>query len=377
MIKMYFMNQIRFDFGAVKLLAKELKILGIQRPLLITDQGLVSTGLAETVMALIPENGAMYAEVGSNPTAENVDDAVKAFHEHGADGLVALGGGSAIDLAKGVSLMATHDGEIRDYDIMKMIRREGRRINDQCVPLLAIPTASGTGSEVAGSALITVGDGEKIVLSNDYLLPRVVLADPELTLSLPVGLTAATGIDALSHCVEGILARNDNPPAKAVALDGAGRIYRNLRRVVEAPDDRDARSEMLMGAIEGGMVMANGLGSVHGLSHALGGLHWLNLHHGTVNSVLMPWVCEFNQSDAKAGMESLRSAFGLQANADLADALRQLASDVGMPEGLGEMGFSDDLIPRVAQAAMNDVNTLTNPRKPSVDDYEQLLSRAM
>lgn len=377
MIKTYFMTQVRFDFGAVELLPKELRSRGIKRPMLVTDAGLIASGLAERVRGLMPEDSALYSDLTANPAAEDVDAAVRVYREHGCDGLVALGGGSAIDLAKGISVMATHEGMLREYDIMKVIKKEGRLVTNAAAPIVAIPTAAGTGSEVATTAVFIVGPGEKVVLINDNLLPKVTLADPELTLSLPRGLTAGTGMDALSHCLEGVFSSNENPPAKAVGVDGAARIFANIRTAYSEPGNREARFEMMMGALEGGMTMMNGCGAIHALSHALGGMHELNLHHGTLNAVLMPVVLQYNRPKSEAIFQRLHSAFGLPAGADLIDEIRKLNQFLNMPSGLAQMGVTEAMLPALAEAGMRDVNTLTNPRRPSVEDYQQLLAQAM
>ena len=377
MAKCYFMNQVRFDFGVVERLPKELKSQGIKRPMLVTDPGLVACGVAERIQSLLPQGSTLFSELAANPTAEDVDGAVKAYKEAGSDGLVALGGGSAIDLAKGTAVMATHEGLLRDYDIMKVIRKEGRVATSACAPIIAIPTAAGTGSEVATTAVITVGPGEKILLINDNILPKVTLADPELTLSLPRALTAGTGMDALSHCLEALFSVNDDPPAKAVALDGAARVFTNIRLACNEPDNRQARWEMMMGAIEGGMAMLNGCGSIHAMSHALGGLHELNLHHGTINAVLMPVVLADNKPHAEESFQRMLKAFDLDAGTDPIDAIHQINQDIGTPVGLGAMGFTENLIPQVSEAAVRDINTLTNPYRPVAEDYQRLLRTAL
>ncbi|MFZ1295315.1 MAG: iron-containing alcohol dehydrogenase [Pseudomonadales bacterium] len=377
MIKSYFMTQVRFDFGAVELLGKELRTLGIKRPLLVTDPGLVATGLAARVMALMPAGSAMFSDLPANPTWENVDAASALDQASGCDGLVALGGGSAMDLAKGAAVMTTHEGLLRDYDITRVIRKEGRLVTAAAAPIIAIPTSAGTGSEVATTAVFIVGPGEKILLINNNLLPKVTLADPELTLSLPRSLTAGTGMDALSHCLEGVFSSNENPPAKAVGFDGLTRIFANLRQAYHEPDNRQARREMMMGALEGGMTMLNGCGAMHAMSHALGGLHQLNLHHGTLNAVLMPAVLAFNRPHAPQIFERMRSSFGLTGAADPIDAIRALNRDLQIPQGLAAMGVEEHMIAGVAQAAVRDINTLTNPVKPVAADYERLLRLSM
>jgi hypothetical protein len=377
MIKSYFVTPVRFDFGAVELLPKELRALGIQRPLLVTDPGMVATGTAARVLGLMPADSPVFSELPGNPTAADVDKAVAAYRAGGCDGLVALGGGSAMDLAKGTAVMATHPGELRDYDVMKAIRREARPLTAAAAPIVAIPTSAGTGSEVSTIAVLVVGPGEKILLINNHLLPRVTLADPELTLSLPRSLTAGTGMDALSHCLEGYFSSNENPPAKAVALDGIARIVANIRTVYREPQNRQARWEMLMGALEGGMTMLNGCGAMHAMSHAIGGLHELNLHHGTLNAVLMPVVLEFNRPHCAALFARLEKALELPRGTSFIDVVRELNAELDIPGGLGAMGLQEHMIPAVAEAAVRDINTLTNPVRPDAAAYQRLFRQAM
>jgi alcohol dehydrogenase class IV len=377
MIRMYFNTQVRFGYGAIELLPKELKALGIARPLLVTDPGLVASGIAAEVHALLPAASPLFSELPANPDAAHVAAATTMYRDGDCDGIVALGGGSALDLAKGVAVMATHEGELREYDVMKVIRKQGRPIGPQTAPVVAIPTTAGTGSEVANSALIIVGPGEKILLSNNHILPRLAIADPALTLTLPRALTAGTGMDALSHCIESLWCVNENPPVKAVAVDGAARLYAHIRTAVAEPGNREARSQMLMGAIEGGMTMANGLGAVHALSHALGGLPAPKLHHGTVNAVLLPAVMEFNRPHCAAHYPRLHAAFALAPGADLVDAIRALNAELGMPRGLAAMGLAEAQVPAVAAAALRDINALTNPVRPTQEQFEQMLRDSM
>ena len=377
MIRMYFNTQVRFGFGVIEQLPKELKILGLARPLLITDPGLVAAGLAARVLALLPPNSPVFSDLPANPATAHVEAAAACYRDNGCDGIVALGGGSALDLAKGVALMATHPGELRDYDTMKVIRKQGLPIGPQVAPMIAIPTTAGTGSEVANSALIIVGPGEKILLSHNHLLPKLAIADPELTLSLPRALTAGTGMDALSHAIESLCCVNENPPVKAVAIDAAIRIHSYIRTAVAEPGNREARSELLMGAVEAGMTMANGLGAVHALSHALGGLPAPQLHHGTVNAVLLPAVMEFNRPHCKAHFARLHAALGLATGVDVVDAIRALNRDLGIPTGLAAMGVGEALIPAVAEAALRDINALTNPVRPTAEQFAALLQESL
>ena len=240
-------------------------------------------------------------------------------------------------------------------------------------PVIAIPTTAGTGSEVGRGALINLSDGRKVGLISPYLIPKRAICDPDLTLMLPPRLTAATGMDALSHCIETFLSPRFNPPADAIALDGAGRIVRHLERAVENGADREARAELMMGALEGGLTFQKGLGAVHGLSHALGSLKEPSLHHGTLNAVPLPSVLRFNASHVGDKYERLALAMGLGAGTDLAAFIEDLNARIGLPGSLREMGVPSSCLPEMALNAERDHSTATNPRPTTAADYAALL----
>jgi 4-hydroxybutyrate dehydrogenase len=218
---------------------------------------------------LCPPEAPQFLDVPPNPTETAVEAALAVYKQDGCDGVVAIGGGSPIDLAKGVALLATHDGPLERY---AAILGGLPLIGPAVAPMIAIPTTAGTGAEVGRAALLTLNDGRKLGFISPYLIPKRAICDPELTLGLPAGLTAATGLDALSHCIETLFSPRYNPPAEAIALDGASRIWRNLERAAQNGGDLGARTELMMGALEGGLTFQKGLGAVHALSHALGGL---------------------------------------------------------------------------------------------------------
>jgi alcohol dehydrogenase class IV len=342
----------------------------IARPFIITDRGVLAAGLAQTIsdsVGLAP----MFDQTPPNPTEEAVHLAVSAFKAASADGIIALGGGSVIDLAKAVALLATHAGALSDY---VAIANGGERITNAVAPLIAIPTTSGSGSEVGRAALIVTRDRRKLAIISPHLLPRCTICDPALTVSMPPSLTAGTGMDALAHCIETFLSPRINPPADAIALDGLQRAFFNIMPAVQSPADMHARSEMMMASLEGGLCFQKGLGAVHALSHVLGSLEAPVLHHGTLNGILLPAVLRFNEQACAEKYARIRSALRLSERHDLADVTADLQRKIGLPTRLGELGVGRDILPRLAGEAMHDLSHATNPRTATADDYLHLLS---
>ncbi len=286
-----YLTTVRFGFGEVEALGEEMAALAIRRPMIVTDRGIVAAGLLENLAGVLGRTPAIFDATPPNPTERAILQALARYREAKCDGLVAIGSGSPIDLAKAVALLATHPGPLSQY---AAIDGSVARITAAIAPIIAIPTTAGTGSEVGRAALVTLEDGRKVGLISPHLIPARAICDPLLTMGLPPLLTAATGMDALSHCVETFLSPRFNPPADAIALDGAARIMTNLPNAVAHGDDRDARSEIMMGALQSGLCFQKGLGAVHGLSHALGGLKDPVLHHGTLNAVLLPAVIRYS-----------------------------------------------------------------------------------
>lgn len=368
-----YLTTTRFGAGAVELLPQELAELGIGKPLLVTDPGIARLPLLDRVRRMLPAEHALFTETPGNPTEAAVDAAFEAFRQGACDGLVALGGGSAMDLAKAVALRATHAGQLAEY---ALIEGGAGRIGP-VAPLVAIPTTAGTGSEVGRAALITLRDGRKLALISGHLIPARAICDPDLTLGLPPLLTAATGMDALTHCIETFLSPRTNPPADAIALDGAARAMTFLPRAVADGSDREARSEMMMAALEGGLTFQKGLGAVHGLSHALGAIPDPVLHHGTLNAVILPAVLRFNAPAAAAKYPRLALAMGLAADADLAAAIEDLNARLGLPGSLRQMGVTERHRDRAVAGAVVDHSTASNARPVTRSDYEALFDAAL
>jgi 4-hydroxybutyrate dehydrogenase len=369
-----YLTQIEFDFGAVARAAELASLLGMKRPMLVTDPGLsagpVMMRVREVLQALHP---VVVDRTPQNPYEESVEAAVALYKERGCDGVIALGGGSSIDLGKAVALLATHPGPIEQYAV---IGGGLPKITAKIAPLLAIPTTAGTGSEVGRAALITLRDGRKLGFISPHMIPKIALCDPELTLGLPPKLTAATGMDALTHCFETYLSPRVNPPADAIALDGAVRAAKWIRSAVEEGGNRDARWNMMMASLQGGLTFQKGLGAVHSMSHPLGGLRRPVLHHGTLNAVILPAVLRFNRSHAARKCESLEQALDV-ARGGLPEFIEDLNASIGLPPSLRAMGVTEEMIPRMVDGALKDHSTATNPRPVARSDFEDLFQKAL
>jgi len=372
-----YLTRIHFADGILEdALRAEVEGLGISRPLVVTDQGLVAAGLLDRAMSALPATmtATIFAETPSNPTENATRQAADLYHGQDCDGLIGFGGGSPLDLAKAVGILATHDGPLADYAAV-----EGgiARIKDILPPIIAVPTTAGTGSEVGRGALITLNDGRKLALLSPYLIPKAAICDPTLTLKLPPHLTAGTGMDALTHCIETYIATAYNPPADGIALDGLRRAAGSIERAVNKGSDLSARREMMAAAMNGALAFQKGLGSVHAMSHALGGLAGYTLHHGTLNAVLLPHVLAFNEPAVSHRYPDLKGALRLAEKADLAEALAKLAERLGLPCHLADLGVDQKAIERAAPLAEKDHTNGTNPRRATTTDYQQLMAAAL
>lgn len=361
-----YLTRIEFDEGAVSRLPALLEGLGVERPLLVTDRGLVATGMIERIAGLFAERPAIFDGTPANPTEEATLQALARYREAGCDGLVGLGGGSSIDLAKAVRLLTGHEGPLAQYTL---VAGGVSRIHGGICPMIAVPTTSGTGSEVGRAAVIITAEGRKLGIISPFMLPSIALCDPELTYGLPPHLTAATGMDAISHCLETYMAPSVNPPADAIAIDGLKRGFGAIRAAVADGADRKARWEMMMCALEGAMAFQKGLGAVHALTHPLGAIRELNLHHGTLNAVLTPAVLRFNRGAIGGKWDVLAGILG----GDPAEVVATLCRDIGLPSGLRAMGVTEAMMEQVSGEALKDHCHATNPRLATREEYLELL----
>ena len=374
----YYVTQIQFDYGAVQLLRQECDRVGIARPLIVTDPGVKAAGVLQMALDALPGmTVAVFDQTPSNPTEAAVRAAVAVYKSNQCDGLIAVGGGSAIDCAKGVAIAATHDGPLTLY---ATIEGGSARITDRAVPLIAVPTTSGTGSEVARGAILIVDDHRKLGFHSWHLVPKTAICDPELTLGLPPRLTAATGMDAIAHCMETFMASAFNPPADGIALDGLQRGWSHIERATRDGSDREARLNLMSASMQGAMAFQKGLGCVHSLSHSLGGVD-PRLHHGTLNAMFLPAVVTFNAQAQSVRQENrlqrMAQAMGLQSGGDIPQAIKDMNARLGLPTGLAEMGIQRDWFDRIIQGALADHCHKTNPRIASREEYEEMLASAM
>ncbi len=372
-----FPTRILFGAGTRKSLATELNRLGVSRPMIVTDPGLLAIGLVAEVVGLLGHPVVIHSDVKANPTEEDVLAGLERYREAGCDGLVGLGGGSPIDAAKAIRVLVTHPGRLADYDLTCGGQD---RIRPDMPPMVAIPTTAGTGSEAGRGTLIQLPQtGRKTIVLSLYLLPSVSICDPELTRDLPPGLTAGTGMDAFTHCVESYLSTTFHPICDGIAVEGLRSIFSGLETAVRDGSDAEARSAMMMGALLGGISFHKGLGVVHSLSHALGSEG--RAHHGTLNAILLPHALRFNRGAATARMVELAGRLGLGRSGDAEGHLITLTelilARLPLPRRLGQLdGLRHDRIPEYARLALLDHCHRTNPRPCTQADLEDVLDRA-
>ncbi|MBY9066208.1 iron-containing alcohol dehydrogenase [Hyphomonas sp. WL0036] len=371
-----FLTQCVFDAGALKQLGSLAKARGITRPFIVTDAGIKASGiLAKVEDALGVPAAGVFAETVPNPTETQTKKATALYKESGADGIIAVGGGSSMDHAKAIGLLASHPEPLETYAAII----GGAKKIGKTPPLIAIPTTAGTGSEVSVGMVITMENGRKETFASPNLIPVVALCDPDLTLGLPAGLTAATGMDALTHCIEAVLTPAINPPAEGIGYDGAHRAFGMgmLQRAVKDGSDSEARWHMMMASYEGALAFVKGLGGVHALSHAAGRLHEKKLHHGTLNAVFLPHILRFHNGAADEKYARLRQVMGLKAGADLADAIQDLNDAIGIPKTLSAMGLAASDGPGIVEYALKDLAHFGNPKPMSADDYAKVYEIAL
>jgi len=370
---------IRVGAGRIAELPAACRELGMQAPLLVTDPGLAALPMIDAALRQCRDGGlraAVFSAIKGNPTGQNVMDGVTAFRAGGHDGVIAFGGGSALDAGKAIALMVGQDRPLWDFED---IGDNSNRVNVAgMVPVVAVPTTAGTGSEVGRASVITDDAAHiKRIIFHARMLPAVVILDPELTVGLPAKITAATGMDALSHSLEAFCSPLFHPMAEGIALEGMRLVQHYLPRAVSDGADVEARLQMLVASSMGATAFQRGLGAMHALAHPLGALY--DAHHGLLNAVLMPFVLQANKARIEPQMEKMARYLGLATPgfAGVLDWVLALRAQVGIPHSLAEIGIDDRRIEQVGKMAEVDPSAGTNPIAFDAAQYSALFERAL
>ncbi|HSB23114.1 MAG TPA: iron-containing alcohol dehydrogenase, partial [Burkholderiaceae bacterium] len=376
-VRFSFPTTIHFGPGARKLVAEHLIAQGVKRPLIVTDRGIAPLPLLGRFLdGMKGLEVAVYSDIWGNPVRSQVESGVAAFRAHRADGVVGLGGGAALDVAKAIALMAVHSGDVLEY---AWDHPQVRPIEHELPYFVALPTTAGTGSEVGRSAVVSENDTHhKRTVFDPKILARAVFADPELTLGLPPAVTAATGMDALTHNIESYLSPAFHPLCDGIALEGLRIGARALATAVAEPGNHGARADMMMSSMMGAIAFQKDLGSVHACAHALGAV--CDLHHGLANALMIDTVLDWNREAVPKKFAELSHAAGLGPDADGAAFihwLRALKTRIGITGGLAARGVTQAHLPQLVPLAAKDFTAQTNPRPTVEADYERFFLAAM
>ena len=370
-----FPTQIVFGPGARREVAAHLREAGCARPLIVTDRALAALPvLAEFRGHLGGLDAAVFDGVAGNPTASQVMAGAAAFKAHRADGVIGFGGGAALDVAKLVGVMAVHEGDAIEY---AWDHPQVRPLVNPLPHFVALPTTSGTGSEVGRSSVVSENDTHvKRVVFSPKLLAKAVFADPELTLGLPPAVTAATGMDALTHNVESWLSPAFHPLCDGIALEGTRIAARALRTAVAEPGNLAARGDMMMASMMGAIAFQKDLGAVHSCAHALGAV--CDLHHGLANALMIDTVLAWNFEAVPAKFDELAHVCGVAGGgAAFVPWLSRLKADIGVTGGLAQRGVRREQLPRLVEIASADICHQTNPRPCTAADFRRFFEAAM
>lgn len=382
--KFSFPTDIYFGAGAIDNLPEYVRETGMTRPLLITDPGMKGTPVFPKVEGILQAAGieySVFAEVNPNPLDSDITKAVAVFKEGGCDGLIGLGGGSPLDAGKVVQVVATHGGRVNDYDIAT---GGNQAITGPLPPMIAIPTTAGTGSEVGNCSVITSKEeGRKFLVCNPILKPSIALLDPELTVGLPPSLTAGTGMDAFTHCIEALTVKDVHPMCDAIALKGIEYVAGYLETAVKEPGNIEARGCMQLAAMMGAVAFQKDLGAAHSLSHSLSAV--CNVPHGLANAVCIVPVMKFNKEECLGEYAKVAGCFGINtfgmSDGEAADkaieAVADLTRRIGIPEKLSEVGVTEAHLEELTAKAFLDGCHQTNPRKCTADDLMDLFKEAL
>ncbi len=367
-------TSVRFGAGRIAEIAEACRVAGIRRPLLVTDRGLASMEITAKTRALVEAAGlgnAMFSEVDPNPSDLNVAAGLKVYREGGFDGVIAFGGGSALDLGKTIAFMAGQTRPLWDFED---IGDWWTRANPAGIhPIVAVPTTAGTGSEVGRAGLITNSAlHEKKIIFHPKMLPSVVICDPELTVAMPKFITAGTGLDAFAHCVEAYSSPHYHPMSQGIALEGMRLVKEYLPRAYADGSDIEARAHMMSTAAMGATAFQKGLGAIHAISHPVGAVH--NTHHGTTNAICMPEVLKFNRPAIEDRFDMVAAYLGIKGGFDgFCAFVDEFNASLGIPRTLGGIGVKDADVDALTKSALNDPSVGGNPVPMTYDNTRAMI----
>ena len=372
-------TSIKAGAGRIRELPEHCRALGMHKPLLVTDPGLASLSIVTDTLKLCKDAGmecGLFSHIKGNPTGQNVTDGVAAFHDGRHDGVIAFGGGSALDAAKAIALMTGQNRPLWDFvdegDNYLRVNVAGM------APVVAVPTTAGTGSEVGrASVIVDESTHTKRIIFHAHMLPATVILDPTLTTALPARLTAATGMDALSHNLEALCSPFYHPMATGIGMEGCHLIHQYLKRAVADGQDVEARTQMLVASSMGATAFQKGLGAIHALAHPLGAVY--DAHHGTLCAILMPYVLKANEKPITATMAQLARYLDLPHGsfAALLDWVLGLRDSIHIPHTLREIGIPDDAVGKIGAMAIRDPSASTNPIPYTAAQYDGILRKAV
>jgi 4-hydroxybutyrate dehydrogenase len=363
------MPKLVFGPGSSRCLGEELAELGAKHPLLMTDRGLLACGVFERVASALRMQAAVFSDVPENPTFAGVDRAVALLRDKGCDAVVAVGGGSVIDTAKMVAVLAGHGGSAADYV------GHSDKITAATAPLIVLPTTAGTGSEASPDAGIhPTSNSRSSGVTSLHVIPTVAICDPDLTMTMPPRLTACTALDALSHCIEGYLSITDAPLVDAMALDGVRRVWRYIEPATANGQDREARTQLMLGAFSGGVAIAKGLGPAHAIAITVGDQ---GLHHGMLSGLGVVATIAMMHRHVPDRVDDVAAAMGLVGGEMIEPAFRRLIEKLNLPASLRDMGYRPGDLNELARAAAASHFNATSRYRPSEAEYADMLQNIL
>ncbi|THD81429.1 iron-containing alcohol dehydrogenase [Aliigemmobacter aestuarii] len=371
---------IKFGVGRIAELADHCKAAGISRPLLVTDRALAALPITAGALNVLDAAGlgrAVFSDVDPNPHEGNMAAGISVYRAGGHDGVVAFGGGSALDLGKMIALMAGQREDLSVWDLEDVDDWYTRADADKIAPVIAVPTTAGTGSEVGRAGVLTnSATHKKKIIFHPRLMPVVTICDPALTVGMPRFITAGTGMDALAHCLEAYCSPHYHPMSQGIALEGMRLVFENLPKVYDNPNDLDARAHMMSAAAMGAVAFQKGLGAIHSLSHPVGAVY--NTHHGTTNAVVMPMVLDFNRAAIEDRIKAAAAYLGIAGGFDgFRAAIMALRARLAIPENLTAMGVQRDRLDELTDMALEDPSCGGNPVAMTRENTRALFEACM